>query len=79
MKLSEFAKAFKPIKEELYEKFGNVDELNQEYVRRAEEERNMMEAARKKAEEEERKRQAHLDELSLLDDAAIDERYMEAL
>ena len=79
MKLSEFAKAFKPIKEELYEKFGNVDELNQEYVRRAEEERNMMEAARKKTEEEERKRQAHLDELSLLDDAAIDERYMEAL
>lgn len=79
MKLSEFAKAFKPIKEELYEKFGNVDELDQEYVRRAEEERNMMEAARKKAEEEERKRQAHLDELSLLDDAAIDERYMEAL
>lgn len=79
MKLSEFAKAFKPIKEELYEKFGNVDELNQEYVRRAEKERNMMEAARKKAEEEERKRQAHLDELSLLDDAAIDERYMEAL
>ena len=78
MKLSEFAKAFKPIKEELYEKFGNVDELNQEYERRAEEERNMMEAARKKAEEEERKRQAHLDELSLLDDAAIDERYMEA-
>ena len=79
MKLSEFAKAFNPIKEELYEKFGNVDELNQEYVRRAEEERNVMEAARKKAEEEERKRQAHLDELSLLDDAAIDERYMEAL
>ena len=79
MKLSEFAKAFNPIKKELYEKFGNVDELNQEYVRRAEEERNMMEAARKKAEEEERKRQAHLDELSLLDDAAIDERYMEAL
>lgn len=79
MKLSEFAKAFNPIKEELYEKFGNVDELNQEYVRRAEEERNMMETARKKAEEEERKRQAHLDELSLLDDAAIDERYMEAL
>lgn len=79
MKLSEFAKAFNPIMEELYEKFGNVDELNQEYERRAEEERNMMEAARKKAEEEERKRQAHLDELSLLDDAAIDERYMEAL
>lgn len=79
MKLSEFAKAFNPIKKELYEKFGNVDELNQEYVRRAEEERNMMEATRKKAEEEERKRKAHLDELSLLDDTAIDERYMEAL
>lgn len=79
MKLSEFAKAFNQIKKRLYEKFGNVDELNQEYVHRAEEERNMMEATRKKAEEEERKRQAHLDELSLLDDAVIDERYMEAL
>lgn len=79
MKLSEFAKAFNPIKKEFYEKFGNVDELNQEYVRRAEEEHNMMEVTRKKAEEEERKRQAHLDELSLLDDAVIDERYMEAL
>lgn len=78
-KLSEFVKLFAPLKNELYERFGDMDELQQEYVRRAEEKRNMMEAARRKAAEEERKRQARLEELSLLDDAAVDERYMDAL
>lgn len=78
-KLSEFAKIFSPIKKELYERFGNMDELHQELVNRAEEKRNMMEAARRKAEETKRKRLARLEELSLLDDAAVDERYMEAL
>ena len=78
-KLSEFAKIFSPIKKDLYERFGNMDELHQEFVNRAEEERNMMKAARRKAEETERKRLARLEELSLLDDAAVDERYMEAL
>lgn len=78
-KLSEFVKIFSPIKKDLYERFGNMDELHQEFVNRAEEERNMMEAARRKAEETERKRLARLEELSLLDDAAVDERYMEAL
>lgn len=78
-KLSEFAKIFSPIKKDLYERFGNMDELHQELVNRAEEKRNMMEAALRKAEETERKRLARLEELSLLDDAAVDERYMEAL
>lgn len=78
-KPSEFAKIFSPIKKDLYERFGNMDELHQELVNRAEEKRNMMEAARRKAEETERKRLARLEELSLLDDAAVDERYMEAL
>lgn len=78
-KLSEFVKIFSPIKKELYERFGNMDELHQKFVNRAEEERNMMEAARRKAEETERKRLARLEELSLLDDASVDERYMEAL
>ncbi len=78
-KLSEFAKLFAPLKNELYERFGDMGELQQELERRAEEERNIMEAARRKAAEEERKRLAHLEELSSLDDAAVDERYMDAL
>ncbi len=78
-KLSEFAKLFAPLKNELYERFGDMDELQQEYVRRAEEERNIMEAARKRAEEEEAKRKQHLEELSLLTSEEIDRRYADAI
>ena len=78
-KLSEFAKLFAPLKNELYERFGDMDELQQEYVRRAEEERGMMEAARKRAEEEEAKRKQHLEELSLLTSEEIDRRYADAI
>ena len=78
-KLSEFAKIFSPIEKELYERFGNIDELREEYVRRVEEERSMMEAARKRAEEEQRKREARLEELAVLTDEEIDHSYAEAL
>lgn len=78
-KLSEFVKIFSPIEKELYDRFGNINELREEYVRRVEEERNMMEAARKKAEEELRKREARLEELAELTDEEIDNRYAEAL
>ena len=78
-KLSEFAKSFAPIRDALYERFGNVDELKQEYIRRAEEERNMMEAARKKAEEEEAKRKQRQEELSVLTADEIDKRYAKAI
>ena len=78
-KLSEFVNLFAPLKNELYERFGNIDELHQEYVRRAEEERGMMEAARRKAEEEEAKRKQHLEELSMLTEDEIDKRYAEAI
>ena len=78
-KLSEFAKIFSPIEKKLYERFGNIDELREEYVRRVEEERSMMEAARKRAEEEQRKREVRLEELAVLTDEEIDHSYAEAL
>lgn len=78
-KLSEFAKIFSPIEKELYERFGNINELREEYVRRVEEERSLMEAARKRAEEEQRKREVRLEELAVLTDEEIDHSYAEAL
>ena len=78
-KLSEFAKIFSPIEKKLYERFGNINELREEYVRRVEEERSLMEAARKRAEEEQRKREVRLEELAVLTDEEIDHSYAEAL
>ena len=49
--LGEFTKIFSPIERELYEWFGNIDELRRQYVERTLEERGAMEAARKRAEE----------------------------
>lgn len=78
-KLSEFAKIFSPIEKELYKRFGNINDLREEHVRRVEEERSMMEAARKRAEEEQRNREARLEELAVLTDEEIDHSYAEAL
>ena len=79
MKLSEFGKLFRPIQNELAERYGDIERLRQEHIDAEMRERNLMEAARKKAEEEERNRQARLEELSLLGDAEVDKRYMDAL
>ena len=76
---SEFAKVFGPIKKSLYDKFGNIDELRQEYIRREEEEHSMMEAARKRVEEEEAKKRQRLEELSLLTSDEIDRQYADAI
>ena len=78
-KLSDIAKRLKPFRAALKEAFGDLDALIDEYRKLFEEERNMMEAARKKAEEEAAARKRHLDELSLLTDGQIDNRYAEAL
>ena len=53
LSLGQFVKVFSPIKKELYDTFGNLDSLREEYVQREIEERNMMEAAKKRIEEEE--------------------------
>ena len=79
MKLSEFGNLFRPIQNELAERYGDIERLRQEYIDAEMRERNLMETARKKAEEEERNRQARLEELSLLGDAEVDKRYMDAL
>ena len=79
MKLSEFGKLFRPIQKELAERYGDIERLRQEHIDAEMRERNLMEAAQKKAEEEERNRQARLEELSLLGDAEVDKRYMDAL
>ncbi len=79
MKLSMFTKMFNSVKNELYSRYGNLDELQKQYEDEVMAERNVMEAARKKAEEEEAKKQKHLEELSLVSDAELDKRYMDAL
>ena len=79
LKLSEFKNVLKPIQEELYARFGNMDDLQKQYEQQVAAKRNVMEAARKKAEEEESKRQKHLEELAQLSDAEIDKKYMDSL
>lgn len=70
---------FEPVEQAIKAKYGDVDVLIEERRKQAEIERGMMEAARKRAEEEEAKRQKHLEELSLLTEDEIDERYADAL
>ena len=70
---------FEPVEKAIKAKYGDVDVLIEERRKQAEIERGMMEAARKRAEEEEAKRQQHLEELSLLTEDEIDERYADAL
>ena len=79
LKLSDFRNVLKPIQEELYSRFGNLDALQKEYEGKAAEERNMMEAARKKAEEEQAERNKRLEELAELSEKDIDALYLEAI
>lgn len=70
---------FEPVEQAIKAKYGDVDVLIEERRKQAEIERGLMEAARKRAEEEEAKRQQHLEELSILTEDEIDERYADAL
>lgn len=70
---------FEPVEQAIKAKYGDVDVLIEERRKQADIEHGMMEAARKRAEEEEAKRQQHLEELSLLTEDEIDERYADAL
>lgn len=79
MKLSMFAKMFTSVKNELYSRYGNLDEMQKKYEEEVFADRNVMEAAQKRAEEEKAKKQKHLDELSLLSDEELDKRYMDAI
>lgn len=77
--LGQFAKIFSPIEKELYERFGNIDELRQQYVQRTLDERNAMEAARKKAEEEAEAERRRLQEFQNMSDEQLDEEYSKAV
>ena len=77
--LGQFTKIFSPVKKELYERFGNVDELRQQYVQRTLDERNIMEAARKRAEEAAEAERRRLQEFQDMSDEQLDEEYSKAV
>lgn len=79
LSLGQFAKVFSPIKKELYDTFGNLDSLREEYVQREIEERNMMEAAKKRIEEEKKAENERLLEFENMSDQEMDEAYFKAL
>lgn len=79
LSLGQFVKAFSPIKKELYEKFGDVDALRDEYVQHEMESRNVMEAARKRAEEEAEAEKNRLEEFVLMTDEEMDSAYFKAM
>lgn len=79
LSLGQFVKVFSPIKKELYEKFGDVDALRDEYVQEEMKARNMMEAARKRAEEEAKSEKKRLKEFELMTDEEMDEAYFKAM
>ena len=79
LSLGQFVKVFSPIKKELYEKFGDVDALRDEYVQEEMKARNMMEAARKRAEEEAESKKKRLKEFELMTDEEMDEAYFKAM
>lgn len=77
--LGQFAKIFSPIRKELYEKFGNIDEMREQYVQRELEERSVMEAARKRAEEAAEAERRRLQEFQDMSDEQLDDEYMKAV
>ena len=79
LSLGEFVKVFSPVKAELFDKFGNVDELRDSYVKQAQDERNAMEAARKREEEAAAAERKRLEEFELMSSEALDRAYLEAV
>ena len=75
----EFVRVFKPIRESLYAKFGNIDELREQYVQEALAERNAMEAARKRAEEAAEAERRRLQEFRDMPDDQLDDEYMKTV
>lgn len=78
LSLGQFVKAFSPIKKELYEKFGDVDSLRDEYVQHEMEARNMAEAARNRAEKVAEAENMRLQEFRAMDAEVLDYEYLKA-
>ncbi len=72
-------KMFSPIKADLYERFGSVDQLTQEYVQRTMEERGIMEAAQKRIQEELDAENNRLKEFEVMTDNELDAEYIKSL
>lgn len=79
MKLSEFGKMFYKIRKGLYEQFGDLDALDEEYRQKVFKERGLMEAARKREEEERKRQREPIEALMLLTPEERDAEYMRAL
>lgn len=79
LSLGQFVKVFSPIKEELYNVFGNLDSLRKEYIQNEIEERNIMEAARKRAEDEAEAERIRLFEFEQMTDEEMDNAYFKAV
>lgn len=79
LSLGQFTKVFKPIKNELFSNFGNVEELREEHVQEALNNRNVMEAARKREEAEKEAERKRLEVFEQMSDEALDKAYMEAV
>lgn len=79
MKLSEFGKMFYKIRKGLYEQFGDLDALDEEYRQKVFKERGLMEAARKREEEERKRQRDPIEALMLLTPEERDAEYMRAL
>lgn len=75
----EFAHMYAPIKQELFEQFGDYDALHEAEMQRTIEARNLMEAAEQKAREEAEKEMQRLKEFEDMDDIAMDEAYFAAM
>lgn len=75
----QFSNRFAPIKEKLYEEFGNIDKLRDEAIRITMEERNVMEAARKRVEEEAANERGRLQEFQDMSDEQLDSEYFMAI
>ena len=79
LSLGQFVKVFKPIKNELFSNFGNVEELREEHVQEALNNRNVMEAARNREEAEKEAERKRLEVFEQMSDEALDKAYMEAV
>lgn len=75
----EFSKRFSPIRKELYENFGNIDELREEVISNTKAEQNIMEAARKRAEKEAEVENIRLQEFRDMSDQQLDDEYFRAI
>ncbi|MCD8317970.1 MAG: hypothetical protein LUC45_03570, partial [Paraprevotella sp.] len=77
--LGEFTKRFSPVKKELYERFGSVDELKERSMKEAERERGLMAAARRRAEADAEAERKRLQEFESMTDGELDAAYAKAV